>query len=96
MISVSVAAKNNFNVAKFEAERFDAFPDRRNLSFEATVDQDMALGCRDQIRRMLRLGTDKVNIADDLEGLHQHVCRSDRFLSQQVCRSQGQEQPTAK
>ena len=50
VIHVSVTAKDDSNVAKSEPEFFDTSPDRRKLSFEATVDEDMALRCGDQIR----------------------------------------------
>ena len=92
VIRVSVTAKNDSNVVKFKTEFLDTSPYRRKLSFEATVDEDMARGRGDQIRGMLRLGTHKVNIPNDLEWFHQHVCRSIRFLSGQLCRTQDNEQ----
>ncbi len=40
---------------------------------------------------MLRLWTHEVHIPDDLEWFHQHVGRSHRFLSQELCRTEHRE-----
>src|SRR5688500_14578003 len=75
-----MTAQDDSNVLQLEPELLDAPPDRWKLPLVAAVDEDVPLRRGDQIGRMLRFGTDEVEIPDDLERLHAHVFGSRRVL----------------
>ena len=49
MIRVGMTRQENLDVREFEPQLLDVAPDDRHRSLEARIDQDMALGCGDEI-----------------------------------------------
>jgi hypothetical protein len=71
MVEVCVADEQNLDVAKTKAELFDARLDLGYGGFEVAIDQDVALGSRDEERSEVP-AADVVEIAGDpvrVEGL---------------------------
>ena len=60
-----MARQQDLDIGHLEAERLDRFLNQGNRALKAAVDEDMPLGSGDQIGGQI-LGTDVVNIADDL------------------------------
>jgi len=67
VIPVGVAAQENFDIGKLEAEFFDRGFDFRNRVVEVAVDQDVAFGSIDQERAQI-VSPHEVNVADNFVG----------------------------
>src|SRR5262249_13719790 len=65
VVRVGMARQQDLNVGHLEAERLDRFLNQGDRALKAAVDEDMPLGSGDEIGGQV-LGTDVVNVADDL------------------------------
>jgi hypothetical protein len=89
VIPVRVADQQNLGVFEFESELFDTSLEQRHICFQIAVDQNVALGRRDQITRQ-PLAADVVQVARDVK-------RRERFgpvgivLSENTARSEEDE-----
>ena len=65
MIRMRVTDEEHFDVCEFEPKLFDAGLDQRNGFFEAAIDQDVPIWCRDQIGCQI-LRADVIQVPSDL------------------------------
>src|ERR1700749_1507613 len=49
MVEMTVADEEDLDIAEVKAESLDAVPDQRRRRFEIAVDEDVALGCGNQV-----------------------------------------------
>ncbi len=78
VVVVPVADEQDLDVAEVEAERFDAVLDLRRRGLEIAVDENVALGCRDQVSGQV-VAADIIEIAGDAERrMRGRPCRIDR------------------
>ena len=65
VVRVGMARQQDLDIGHLEAERLDRFLNQGNRALKAAVDENMPLGGGDQKGGQI-LGTDVVDIADDL------------------------------